>query len=87
MRRGYDPDYGSRQQLKDCHESGMKLRREVDALKAQKEELLDRFNKMEWDLEQYTNLLVCMRHFMNCDGANECKTCVITADMYIEMMS
>ena len=33
MRRGYDPDYGSRQQLKDCHESGMKLRREVDALK------------------------------------------------------
>ena len=39
MRRGYDPDYGSRQQLKDCHESGMKLRREVDALKAEIVEL------------------------------------------------
>jgi hypothetical protein len=31
--------YGSRQQLKDCHESGMKLRREVDALKAEIVEL------------------------------------------------
>ena len=39
MRRGYDPDYGSRQQLKDCHEAGMKLRREVDALKAEIVEL------------------------------------------------
>ena len=39
MRRGYDPDYGSRQQLKDCHESGMKLRREVDALKEEIVEL------------------------------------------------
>jgi hypothetical protein len=41
MRRqmAIDPDYGSRQQLKDCHESGMKLRREVDALKAEIVEL------------------------------------------------
>jgi hypothetical protein len=39
MRRGYDPDYGSRQQLKDCHEAGMKLRRERDALKAEIVEL------------------------------------------------
>ena len=38
MRRGYDPDYGSRQQLKDCHEAGMQLRRERDALK---EEILE----------------------------------------------
>lgn len=39
MRRGYDPDYGSRQQLKDCHEAGMKLRREIDELKAEIVEL------------------------------------------------
>tara|TARA_R110000822_G_scaffold17184_1_gene57980 strand:- start:255 stop:449 length:195 start_codon:yes stop_codon:yes gene_type:complete len=41
MRRGYDPRYGSREQLKDSHESGMKLRREVDALKAQNTVLVD----------------------------------------------
>ena len=41
MRRGYDPQYGSREQLKDSHESGMKLRREVDALKAQNTVLVD----------------------------------------------
>jgi cell division protein FtsB len=39
MRRGYDPAYGSREQLRDCHESGMKLRRENDALKEQIKEL------------------------------------------------
>ena len=87
MRRGYDPDYGSRQQLKDCHESGMKLRRELDALKTEKAELLDRVNKLLWDIEQHRTLLVCMRHFMNCNGADECHTCITTADMYIEMMS
>ena len=41
MRRSYDPHYGSREQLKDCHESGMKLRREVDALKTENAALLD----------------------------------------------
>jgi hypothetical protein len=39
MRRGYDPDYGSREQLKDCHEAGMILRREIDALKTEIVEL------------------------------------------------
>jgi hypothetical protein len=87
MRRGYDPGYGSREQLKDCQEQGMKAARERDALKAENAALLDRINKLTWQSEQYKTLLVCMRHFMNCDGANECRTCVVTADMYLELMA
>ena len=87
MRRGYDPGYGSREQLKDCQEQGMKAARERDSLKAVNTELLDLVNKLTFDKEQYKTLLVCMRHFMNCDGANECRTCVVTADMYLELMA
>ena len=87
MRRGYDPSYGSREQLKDCQEQGMKAARERDALKTENAALLDRINKLTWQSEQYKTLLVCMRHFMNCDGANECRTCVVTADMYLELMA
>ena len=39
MRRSYDPHYGSREQLKDCHQAGMALMRERDALKAEIVEL------------------------------------------------
>ena len=39
MRRSYDPNYGSREQLKDCHQAGMALMRERDALKAENAEL------------------------------------------------
>ena len=39
MRRSYDPNYGSREQLKDCHQAGMALMRERDALKAEIAEL------------------------------------------------
>ena len=87
MRRSYDPNYGSREQLKDCYEHGMKVARERDALKTENAELLSRVNKLLFDLEQHKTLLVCMRHFMNCDGADQCHTCVATADMYIEMMA
>ena len=87
MRRSYDPHYGSREQLRDSAEIGIKAARERDALKTENAALLDRINKLVWDLEQHKLLLVCMRHFMNCDGANECETCVITADMYLELMA
>jgi hypothetical protein len=87
MRRGYDPGYGSREQLKDCQEQGMKAARERDTLKAENAALLDCINKLTWQSEQYKTLLVCMRHFMNCDGANECRTCITTADMYLELMA
>lgn len=80
MRRGYDPNYGSREQLADCHKRGMELARERD-------QLLKDITKMKWDLEQHKLLLVCMRHFMNCDGANDCATCIATADMYVEYMA
>ena len=46
MRRSYDPHYGSREQLRDSHESGMKLRREVDALKAENVELTERLKEL-----------------------------------------
>ena len=46
MRRSYDPHYGSRAQLRDSHESGMKLRREVDALKAENAELTERLKEL-----------------------------------------
>ena len=39
MRRSYDPNYGSREQLKDCHQAGMALMHERDALKAEIAEL------------------------------------------------
>ena len=46
MRRSYDPHYGSREQLRDSHESGMKLRREVDALKTENAELTERLKEL-----------------------------------------
>lgn len=39
MRRGYDPHYGSRQQLQDSSERNMIIARERDKLKTENEEL------------------------------------------------
>ena len=47
MRRSYDPHYGSREQLKDCHESGMKLRRECDQLKTENAALLEEIKELK----------------------------------------
>jgi len=47
MRRGYDPTYGSREQLKDCHEHGMKVARERDALKIENAALLDEIKELK----------------------------------------
>jgi len=46
MRRSYDPSYGSRQQLKDCHEHGMIVARERDKLKAENAELTERLKEL-----------------------------------------
>ena len=46
MRRGYDPSYGSRQQLKDCHEHGMIVARERDKLKTENAELTERLKEL-----------------------------------------
>ena len=47
MRRGYDPRYGSREQLRDQAEHGMKVARERDALKAQNAELLEEIEELK----------------------------------------
>ena len=59
MRRGYDPTYGSREQLRDCHEHGMKVARERDALKAENEQLnhgIEQINaintELNWRIQQ-----------------------------------
>ena len=41
MRRGYDPAWGSREQLRAQSEHGMKLARERDALKTENAALLE----------------------------------------------
>jgi len=47
MRRGYDPTYGSREQLKDCYQHGMKVARERDALKTENAALLDEIKELK----------------------------------------
>jgi hypothetical protein len=47
MRRGYDPSYGSREQLKDCHEHGMKVARERDKLKTENAALIDEITELK----------------------------------------
>ena len=47
MRRSYDPHYGSREQLRDSAEHGMKLARERDALKTENAALLEEIKKLK----------------------------------------
>ena len=47
MRRSYDPRYGSREQLKDSAEHGMKLARERDALKTENAALLEEIKELK----------------------------------------
>ena len=47
MRRSYDPRYGSREQLRDSAEHGMKVARERDALKIENAKLQDRITELE----------------------------------------
>jgi len=45
MRRGYDPSYGSREQLKDSAQRNMAIARERDTLKAENAELKKQLEK------------------------------------------
>lgn len=47
MRRSYDPHYGSREQLRDSAQHGMKLARERDALKTENAALLDEITELK----------------------------------------
>ena len=46
MRRGYDPNYGSREQLRLASERNMALARERDALIVEKLELVERLKEL-----------------------------------------
>jgi len=46
MRRGYDPTYGSREQLRDSAERNMAIARERDTLKAENAELTERLKEL-----------------------------------------
>ncbi len=52
MRRSYDPSYGSRQQLKDCHEHGMIVARERDKLKAENAKLKELVEKIVKEISE-----------------------------------
>lgn len=47
MRRGYDPNYGSRQQLKDSAERNMAIARERDTLKTENATLLEEIKELK----------------------------------------
>ena len=47
MRRGYDPAWGSREQLRAQSEHGMKVARERDALKIENAALLDEITELK----------------------------------------
>jgi hypothetical protein len=47
MRRGYDPNYGSREQLRDSAERNMAIARERDTLKAENVALLDEIKELK----------------------------------------
>jgi hypothetical protein len=47
MRRGYDPNYGSRQQLQDSSERNMIIARERDKLKTENRELQDQITELK----------------------------------------
>ena len=47
MRRGYDPHWGSREQLRAQSEHGMKVARERDALKTENAALKDEITELK----------------------------------------
>jgi hypothetical protein len=47
MRRGYDPSYGSREQLRDSSERNMAIARERDKLKTENAALIDEITELK----------------------------------------
>jgi hypothetical protein len=47
MRRSYDPNYGSREQLRDSAERNMAIARERDKLKKENQELQDEITELK----------------------------------------
>jgi uncharacterized coiled-coil DUF342 family protein len=57
MRRGYDPSYGSRQQLRDSTERNMAIARERDKLKTENNQMTGHIQEMQWRIEELTEKL------------------------------
>ena len=57
MRRGYDPSYGSRDQLKASSERNMILARERDELKKNVDQMTGHMQELQWRIEELTEKL------------------------------
>ena len=57
MRRGYDPSYGSREQLKDSSDRNMKIARELDELKKKYDNLEGVNTELNWRVEELSERL------------------------------
>ena len=74
MRRGYDPAWGSREQLRAQSEHGMKVARERDALQRQ--------------VDKWQGLTRMMSHFDICTSARiDCNICAQAREAYVEALS
>jgi hypothetical protein len=75
MRRGYDPSYGSREQLKDSAERNMAIARERDTLKAENAELTQQLEKWKAIADNFYDEIKirCLEHVARHDnGSHDC---------------
>jgi hypothetical protein len=75
MRRGYDPNYGSREQLKDSAERNMAIARERDALKIENAELTEQLKKWKAIADNFYDeiRIRCLEHVARHDnGSHDC---------------
>jgi len=76
MRRSYDPHYGSREQLRDSAEHGMKVARERDKLKTENDQMTGHIQELQWRIEELTDKLIALE---------ECNNALITANEALMM--
>jgi len=75
MRRGYNPDYGSREQLKQSAERYMICARERDTLKAENAELIKQLEKWKAIADNFYDeiRIRCLEHVARHDnGSHDC---------------
>ncbi len=75
MRRGYDPNYGSREQLKQSAERNMAIARERDTLKIENAELIKELEKWKAIADNFYDeiRIRCLEHVARHDnGSHDC---------------
>ena len=65
MRRGSDPSYGSRDQLKASSERNMVLARERDELKKNVDQMTGHIQELQWRIEELTEKLIALEKSNN----------------------